>query len=90
MKKSINGNGNNSLNIVHWNLGSKFWINKIEEIQLLVDDYGADIYFISESNLWAGTPQHETLIEGYEIIMPKTMHRYNYCRIIALVKDEFQ
>ena len=54
--KSMNGNGNNSVNSVHWNLGPRFWINKVEDLQLLVDDVQADIFFISEANLWADTP----------------------------------
>ena len=28
---SLNGNGKNTINIVHWNLGPRYWINKVDE-----------------------------------------------------------
>ena len=37
MIKQINGNGRSSLIICHWNLGSKLWKNKRNQIQALVD-----------------------------------------------------
>ena len=60
--KSINGNGRNSFNLVHWNLGPRHWRNKTDDIQLLVDDLDPDIVFISEANLWQETEEHEAKI----------------------------
>ena len=84
--KSWNGNGTNSINLVHWNLGSRFWHNKKEDIQLLVDDLKPDFTLISEANLWETTEVHEAQIEGYDLIMSKSMSSLHHCRIIALVK----
>ena len=33
-----NGNGNKSVELLHWNLGAKMWHNKTAEIQALVDE----------------------------------------------------
>ena len=66
------------------------WQNKIEEIQLLVDDHNPDIAFITEANLWEGTNDHEILVEGYEIIKPKTTSGLGYSRVVALIREGFQ
>ena len=47
--KQYNGNGKNSISVSHWNLGSKKWSNKRNNIQVLADQNQADIIFISEA-----------------------------------------
>ena len=59
--KQINGNGKNTLLISHWNLGSKKWQNKKNQIQALVDSDNPDVMFISEANLDELTPPHEKI-----------------------------
>ena len=73
--KQKNGNGKNSLLISHWNLGSKKWVNKRNQIQALVDTDNPDLIFISEANLDELTPPYESLITGYVITLPKTVIR---------------
>ena len=85
--KQINGNGKNSLSICHWNLGSKKWKNKRNQIQALVDQTNPDIMFISEANLDDSTPSHDSLITGYLITLPKTMTRNGTARLVLLTKE---
>ena len=82
--KQKNGNGKNSLVISHWNLGSKKWSNKQNQIQALVDQCKPDLLFISEANLDEMTPLHESLISGYNITKPKTITRNGTSRLILL------
>ena len=88
--KQVNGNGKNSLLISHWNLGSKKWTNKRNQIQALVDTNNPDIIFISEANLDDLTPPHESLISGYSITLPKTVVRNGTARLVLLTKDNLE
>ena len=65
--KQTNGNGKSTLAISHWNLGSKLWKNKRNQIQALVEQTNPDILFISEANLDDQTPTHESMIAGYTL-----------------------
>ena len=47
--KSQNGNGRNSLNLLHWNMGSKFWRNKMDEIRQVIVDKSSDIFTITDT-----------------------------------------
>ena len=85
--KQTNGNGRKSLVIAHWNLGSKKWQNKTTAIQALVDSKKPDIIFISEANLHEGTPDHETLILGYNLHKPLTAATHGVSRIVLLAKE---
>ena len=85
---SLNGNVKNSVSIYHWNLGSRSWIKKVEDIQAAVDDYDPDYMFISESNLWEHEDDFRTQIMGYDIVKPLTCNTAdnNISRIILLAK----
>ena len=72
---------------MHWNLGSRHWEQKRDEIQLLVDQHGPDFLYISEANLFNGTPDHETHIEGYNLTRAKTTEILGYSRIVLLSKS---
>ena len=88
--KQVNGNGKNSLLISHWNLGSKKWTNKRNQIQALVDTDNPDAIFISEANLDELTPPHETIISGYDITLPKTVTRNDTARLVLLTKENLE
>ena len=88
--KQCNGNGKKSIMIAHWNLGSRKWHNKINQIQAAVDLKHPDLIFISEANLYEVTPESETLISGYHIIKPLTVRVHGLSRIILLVKEDCQ
>ena len=85
--KQMNGNGKNSLSICHWNLGSKKWRNKRNQIQALADQDNPDVIFISEANLDDLTPPHESLISGYNITLPKTVTRNGTARLVLLTRE---
>ena len=85
--KSYNGNGGKCINVMHWNLGPRYWEKKRDEIQLLVDQHSPDYLYISEANLFQDTPEHQTLIEGYKLVTAKTMSKLKFSRIVLLVKE---
>ena len=70
----------------HWNLGSKKWTNKRNQIQAFVDTDNPDVMFISEANLDELTPPHESLIVGYDITLPKTVMVNGTARLVMLTK----
>ena len=39
-----------TLKVMQWNMGSKFWIRKQEEIQAIVDQHNPDIMYITEAS----------------------------------------
>ena len=87
MIKIVNGNGQKSFEVMHWNLGAKKWQNKIEEIQALVDEFKPDFCFFSEANLAANLPDYEINIQGYEINTPKSHINLNFSRLVLLSKE---
>ena len=87
LQKIRNGNRVEQLKIIHWNLGSKLWCNKLEDIELLLSEFKPDLCYISEANLWNGLDHHEREILGHEIIYPNTMERLGHARIILLVRE---
>ena len=85
--KQQNGNGKNTISVCHWNLGSKKWKNKRNQIQALVDLNQADLIFISEANLDETTAQYESMIQGYTITFPKTVVINCTARLVLLTKN---
>ena len=65
---------------MHWNLGSRFWERKREDIQHLVDQFSPDFLFVSEANLFPDTPEHLVDIEGYTLTKVKTMDTLKFSR----------
>ena len=88
--KTYNGNRKTSINIMQWNLGSKHWFRKRDEIQLLVDEQSPYFVFITDANLFSDNPSHQMEIEGYTLIKAKTMEKLNYSRIVLLCKQGLQ
>ena len=89
--RATNGNINKTpktLKIQHWNLGSRFWSNKTDDIQSLVDEMNPHLCLISEANLFDGLYQHLALIHGYEIITTASMKTKGYSRLVLLVRDD--
>ena len=86
--KQLNGNGKKMINICYWNLGSKNWTKKRNQIQALADQFNPDILVISEANLNPETPLYESQIQGYQITFPKSTSINMTARIIMLTKDE--
>ena len=89
LQRTKNGNTTQKqLKILHWNLGAKLWKNKLEEVELLLDQYKPDICLISEANLWAGLEVHERELVGHKIILPDTMKSQGHARLVMVVRQE--
>ena len=88
-QKILNGNGQirNILTVVHWNLGARQWQRKIEEMEMLLMEKEPDLAFITEANLLEMVPDNCRNINGYSLILPKTMEYLKYSRIVLLVKN---
>ena len=89
LQHATNGNvqGRNVLTLSHWNLGSRQFQNKVEEIEILTGELQPDLLYISKANLMKNTPEYSYQIEGYDVILPRTMDRMGYARILLLVKQ---
>ena len=88
--KSYNGNQKTSIRIMHWNLGGRYWDKKLEDIQHLVDQYKPDYAFISEANYFHDTPENMTQVDGYDMILAKTITTLKYSRIVLLAGQNMQ
>ena len=88
--RSSNGNGRNTISITHWNEGNSHWINKLEEIQALIDELAPDLLYISEANFFKEFPDYMTNIPGYRLVHPKQLTSMGYSRLILLVKEGVQ
>ena len=86
-KKQKIKNGNGTLSIGHWNAGSKHWQRKREDIELLLSEKNYDLLFVSESNLFSSTPDWQKEINGYKLMVSKSMEQHGYTRIVLLVKE---
>ena len=91
LMKIKNGNRNTEnrkqLVVGHWNMGSKLWSNKIEEIEALTQQHNLDILIISEANLLNDTAEHDRNIEGYQILLPLTIKEHKVARLVVLTRN---
>ena len=91
--RTINGNSRKALDIMHWNLGSTYWIRKTHHIQQLVDEKCPDLLYISEANLFLediGELDYKIKIDGYNLHLPKSMVDMQYSRIILLARENLE
>ena len=89
IQKMVNGNGgkgNNLLKVISWNLGSRKWCNKTDEINHLVLEHNPDIVAISEANLHSSSGCHETNIKGYNLITTLDYKDTGISRLVVLAK----
>ena len=89
-QKTINGNINKTFRVGHWNGGSKYWVNKKLELENLLEEQKPDLLFLSEANLGDDVPIENRRLEGHKIILPLTMQRLGYARIVLIVKQELE
>ena len=78
MIKSKNGN----VKVINWNLGSRFFRNKINEINHLVTDLSPDVMIILEANIQYTDDSQIINIPGYRLITPKNFEQYGLARQI--------
>ena len=92
--RSENGNGRergNSLKFVHWNPGSAFLQNKMDEIEALVELEQPNILGISEANFNLNTPEYEVLIPNYKLVLPNISPSVNsVARTVLYVREDLQ
>ena len=85
--KSENGNGRNTVKIVHWNAGAKHWIRQRDEINAVISHTNPGILYISEANFYRGQPEYINFIPGYRIITSPTLEEHGYTRLLLLVRE---
>ena len=61
-----NGNGRKTISILHWNMGSRNYINKTDEARQLLAEKNPDILIVSEVNLFSDATLEQKLIVGYQ------------------------
>ena len=90
--KSVHGNGSSRQNIqiLHWNMGSKYWTRKKVEVEAVILKYNPDIMIISEANLIKGLTEDEMNIRGYTMIFPKTFEEQKVARLVLIHKEDMQ
>ena len=86
----INGNTPHSLKVTHWNSGNKFWKNKTENIQYILDTRKPDVMLVSESNVFKTDSDSELVTPGYYMVKTKTWDQVGHCRLVALIRDGLQ
>ena len=72
--KQKNGNGKKTFIISHWNLGSKNWTKKRNKKKIIKKKKKMDEL----------TPSYESLIQGYNITLPKTVKNNLSARLVLL------
>ena len=61
--------------------------NKLDDIQLLLNEQKPDLCYISEANLWEGLDPHQMELENYNLVLPLTMKSQKHARLVLLVKE---
>ena len=87
MIRTLNGNGINTIKLIHWNLGSRGFARKRDDIQHMVDKLKPDIAAISEANLSMNIGDHMNLILGYNILTTKDAVTNGFSRLVVLVRE---
>ena len=86
--KIKNGNGNPSLlKVVSWNLGSRQWHKKVDDVISMVQDHNPDVAAISEANMRAEVDQHMNFIPGYNISTVKDFIEEGVSRLVVLTRE---
>ena len=85
-----NGSQRQNISVIHWNMGSRFWTRKKEEVEAVLLQYSPDIFIISESNLLESINDYERAVPGYKILLPKTVEVQDVSRIVMLVREEME
>ena len=94
-KKAENGNIGekvikekvNNLKVVTWNLGSRLFRNKVDDLSHMVSDIIPDIAVITEANLQLSTDGYRVNIENYDIITTKDYNTLGVSRLVILVRN---
>ena len=89
--KIVNGNRvKRSLKIMEWNMGSRHWTNKRDDVQEIMDELDPDIMYITEANIFKQDPEYLINIDRYKMVYPNTWTNANleYARIVMLIRTD--
>ena len=99
LARALNGNRQNrGIKLAHWNAGSAYLANKMHEIEQVVSDNHPHVLGISESNLKRNHDIEEVQLQGYDLVVCKTMENdnlqisrvvcYKHQSLVAEVRDD--
>ena len=86
--KIINGNIKNNIKLLHVNKGNADLINKISELQIIIQKHKPDIMCISEANLKGSPKSFVNHFKGYNIETNLMHEAIGVSRNLLLVKGE--
>ena len=80
------------LKICHWNAGSSYLVNKINEIETVVSNHEPHIFGISETSFHSFHSIEDAKIGGYQIYFAKTLQNpnLNASRVSVLIHNDIQ
>ena len=87
--KSKNGNGTEkvkTLKVVNWNLGPRLWVNKVDDLNHMIQDYKPDIAIISEANIHSTDDCHRVNINNYDLVNTIDFSEHGFGRLVVLTK----
>ena len=85
--KIRNGNGVKTLKIVHWNMWSRHFINKKEEVDNVISEFRPDLFLISEAYHYPDNPEYQSHVNGYTLQNSPTFMKHKYDRLLLLIRD---
>ena len=79
----------NGLKIMHWNAGGKHLVNKIQNIDSVINGYKPSFLGISEANLLKKHDLNDVQIENYQLFLSNTINNpnINASRVVVYVHD---
>ena len=97
--KSVSGNRvNRGIKLAHWNAGSAYLCNKMNELEQVVGGLHPHVLGISEANFRKNHQLEDVQIEGYDLILSKTINNdelqisriacYKHSSIVGKVRED--
>ena len=83
---------NNGLKIMHWNAGGKYLLNKINNIESLINGHRPEIWGICEANFLKNHDIQDVQIENYQLYFSDTLNNDDIAasRIVVYVHNDMQ
>ena len=79
-----------SIALCHWNKGSSLFINKINELNILINENKPDIFSVSEANYQLINPQIPNELSNFYIEANKMSPKSTFSRQILLINKSLQ
>ena len=80
----------NGVKIMHWNAGGKHLVNKIENIESVINQYKCHILGISEANLFKHHDLNDVQIDNYKLYVCNTLNNPGIAasRVVVYVRND--